>query len=64
MSGPDDSSVSVRVFSKVGSASGSVYLVKSENTWRIADIQIDLSDYKTENRSERFMPTTYKSWMY
>jgi hypothetical protein len=62
--GRADSSALIRVWSSAGSTSGIVYLAKRDAAWLITDIQIDFSDYQSENKDERFMPTTYKNWMY
>ncbi len=63
MTGRDDASVPLRVFGKAGSSYGSIYFIKKESGWYVADVQLDFSDYAADG-NEKFMPSSYNNWMY
>ena len=55
------SHVPVRFLSNRGVSEGDIYLIKRENTWLIADIQVDLQRLEQEyvRSKEEFVPASY-----
>lgn len=55
------SRVNIRLWSKLATVEGELYLSKAENNWYIEDIQVDIMDlaFKKEKKDEAFMPSSY-----
>ena len=54
----------IRLFSKIGSSEGEIYLEKKNNDWYITGLQLDLNQLSVESneKKEKFSPSPY-NWM-